>query len=286
MRNIKKDFSKVPTFLLEQYKKLKNINKSKELDYDDKNSSVKKTLNDFYYGKCAYCESKDELQIEHYRPTNGVTEDKTHDGYYWLEVEWSNLLLSCYACNKQGSKGNHFPLFSDESLSIKENRVKNPLFSKQGFPTNHNIKELDEIEQPLLINPEVTNPYEHLRINKFGSLKEINNSIEGKTTREVCKLNRNSVFEKRATIINNFVNRIETQLKKRYQAINPLTAEQLDEQLFLIFEDIAKQGEQTMEFTMISYSMIKYFDDMVLDNFEPEFHEILHNAFLEFCGSF
>lgn len=269
MRNIKKDFTAIPLSLQGQAKNLINITRTTSLKYDS--DDVKIALTTLYHGKCAYCEQLSNLEIDHYRP-------KTD--YFWLEIAWTNLVYSCHDCNMNGSKGRQFPLINEE------NRIKEPKFSAQGLPINYNIIELDNIEQPLLINPEVTNPYFHVRINKFGHVEEVNNSLRGATTKEVCKLNRDGLHRKRATIINNFITRIRTQLAKRFQPKNALTEVQLKEQLFDIFTDISKQGNKLMEFTMISYSFIRYFDDMILDSFEPEFHSIILDAFLEFCDSY
>ncbi len=266
MRNIKKDFTTVPLSLKEQSEKLKNVTSNTPLKYDGED--VKIALFDLYHGKCAYCEQLSNLEIEHYRPK---------EAYFWLKIEWTNLLYSCHDCNRVGSKGALFPTLKD--------KISTPELTTNGFPTHKHtyIYELDKIEQPLLLNPEVTNPYYHLRIDKFGKLIEIDNSRKGKETSIVCRLNRDALHRKRAKIINDFINRIQQQIAKRYREVNPLNAEQLKEQLFLIFEDIAKQGNELMEFTMISYSFIQYFDDMVLDNFEPEFHDIILTAFIEFC---
>ena len=269
MRNIKKDFTAIPLSLQGQAESLINITRTTSLKYDS--GDVKIALTTLYDGKCAYCEQLSNLEIDHYRP-------KTD--YFWLKIAWTNLVYSCHDCNMNGSKGTQFPLINEK------NRIKEPNFSAQGLPKNYHIIELDKIEQPLLINPEVTNPYFHLRINKFGDVEEINNSLQGARTKGVCKLNRDSLHIKRATIINNFVTRISKQLEKRFQLRNVLTETQLREQFFDIFTDIAKQGNELMEFTMISYSFIRYFDDMILDNFEPEFHAIIRDSFLEFCDNY
>ena len=88
-------------------------------------------LKRLYYGKCAYCESKIEhatsLQVEHYRPKNGVQEDVKHYGYYWLGCEWSNLLLACPNCNGKGAKGIKFPI---EGIRVYDGSP----FSEAEFP--------------------------------------------------------------------------------------------------------------------------------------------------------
>ncbi len=98
MRKIKKDFAVVPLSLQEQRLKLQNITSNTSLKYDGED--VKKALGDLYHGKCAYCEQLSNLEIEHYRPK---------EAYFWLKIEWTNLLYACHDCNMVGSKGTLFP---------------------------------------------------------------------------------------------------------------------------------------------------------------------------------
>ncbi|QRQ78327.1 HNH endonuclease family protein [Glutamicibacter protophormiae] len=64
---------------------------------------IKRDLLSMSHMKCAYCETKISmgfLEVEHYRPKGNV-DDLTHSGYWWLALEWSNLLPSCPPCNKR-----------------------------------------------------------------------------------------------------------------------------------------------------------------------------------------
>lgn len=103
-----------------------------------KGYDVQRALRELFHGKCAYCECEisGDIDVEHYRPKGGVHEDPTHPGYWWLALEWENLLASCAHCNqkrmqhivteemtvdeltaicakppqKSYGKGNHFPI--------------------------------------------------------------------------------------------------------------------------------------------------------------------------------
>lgn len=91
--------------------------------------AVKRTLNEAFRFKCAYCESRfaatQPVAVEHYRPKAKVTtRDGDAPGYYWLAAEWTNLLPSCTDCNSPrrqliggvevlAGKGNRFPLESE-----------------------------------------------------------------------------------------------------------------------------------------------------------------------------
>ena len=68
-----------------------------------KQPEVKAALTELFFGKCAYCETFYErnqpVDVEHYRPKNGV--DGYEGGYWWLGMDWDNLLPSCIDCNRK-----------------------------------------------------------------------------------------------------------------------------------------------------------------------------------------
>ncbi|KHD08572.1 hypothetical protein PN36_02120 [Candidatus Thiomargarita nelsonii] len=69
---------------------------------------IKETLWEYHNRKCCYCERKRDLKresdVEHFRPKAAVTEDKEHDGYWWLAYEWDNYFFSCKLCNQEYKK--------------------------------------------------------------------------------------------------------------------------------------------------------------------------------------
>lgn len=130
---------------------------------------VKRTLEEAFHHKCAYCESSYgpvmPLDVEHYRPKAKVTvttlvdgKEKgvlTPPGYYWLASEWTNLLPSCADCNRPraqdlpdnlratAGKANQFPVKSEKRRAAKPG---------------------DEAREPrLLLHPYFDDPAEHLR---------------------------------------------------------------------------------------------------------------------------
>jgi uncharacterized protein (TIGR02646 family) len=164
---------------------------------------VKKKLKAIYNSKCSYCESTVEqvasLQVEHYRPKNAVTDDPAHPGYYWLALEWSNLVLSCPACNGQGAKGNRFPIAGDRVM------VQNP-FDPNGNLLAQTLRAnlaplLDE--HPVLLHPEIDNPGAHLNFTAFGLLE--GTTGRGRESICICQLNRDSLIDARQKIINDFL---------------------------------------------------------------------------------
>lgn len=93
-----------------------------------KKKDTKKKLIDIYNGKkCAYCEgtpaTTSPIQVEHYRPKKKCRKKiPTHQGYYWLGYEWTNLLYACGNCNN--SKGTQFPL-EDTGIRITSHPMLN-----------------------------------------------------------------------------------------------------------------------------------------------------------------
>ncbi|VVN58141.1 hypothetical protein PS687_02912 [Pseudomonas fluorescens] len=138
-----------------------------------KHDSVRSQLNEMFHRKCAYCESfyyaTSAMEVEHFRPKEGLYGEDYHQGYWWLGASWDNLLPSCIYCNQRRSqtlpkmsgkpvvlheaigqfddqrsavtgKGTHFPILGD--------RVTSPGDCSKEFP--------------LLLNPCQDQPQDHL----------------------------------------------------------------------------------------------------------------------------
>jgi uncharacterized protein (TIGR02646 family) len=110
-----------------------------------KEFDVKFSLDELFANKCAYCEYQlgDSMEVEHFRPKGRVDDEPTHRGYWWLALQWENLLPSCAGCNqrrfqhlvtvttteadyaalqgrkarKTAGKGNHFPISGVRAFS-------------------------------------------------------------------------------------------------------------------------------------------------------------------------
>lgn len=180
-------------------------------------ATVVEKLKNIYSYKCAYCEAYEpEPEVEHYRPKKGVT-GEVHEGYYWLCYEWSNLIPACHDCNKQRSKGNHFPVegtrqttpvFIAGSIDLKENRL--------------NSNSLSVLEIPLLLNPEFPtfDPFAYFKIDANGKFIPQPNQTtleyrKAFATIEKIRLNRDKLllgFRKRK--IRYYMNRIKIILYK------------------------------------------------------------------------
>ncbi len=113
------------------------------------------------------------VDVEHYRPKNAVA-DTEHEGYWWLAMDWTNLLPSCIDCNRKRNQKapdptltNLVDLFDtdrDRTISMKSGKGTTfPIADEVGraefipfgaAPGNRNTV---ENEQRLLLDPPVMN---------------------------------------------------------------------------------------------------------------------------------
>jgi hypothetical protein len=84
----------------------KRMNRTKSFPFKAyKSKVIVNALNKHFGFKCAYCESfygaTAPPDVEHYRPKGEIVDGKhtLRPGYYWVAVEWKNLLPSCRDCN-------------------------------------------------------------------------------------------------------------------------------------------------------------------------------------------
>lgn len=131
---------------------------------------IKLALAVIFGGKCCYCErdvrAGADAEIEHYRPKAGV-QDEVHTGYWWLAHSWSNMLYSCKACNQRRRVNilvdyitpGEFERLVNEAPSASHG--KQNYFPVAGVRATHRRHD-HSIEQPLLIDPTLTDPSLHL----------------------------------------------------------------------------------------------------------------------------
>lgn len=141
--------------------------------------SVKETLKQDQYKKCAYCErllNGNFGHVEHFRPKGGYWDEERNclvtPGYEWLTNNWENLLLSCSECNVI-YKRNRFPLTDENARDIEHQNIQN--------------------EDPLLLNPYFDDLDSHLKFREYFAVPVRDDegvvSDKGKTTIELLKLN-------------------------------------------------------------------------------------------------
>ena len=131
-------------------------------------------LKTMFGSKCAYCEGNVEAvspqHVEHYRPASR---------YPGLAYEWENLLLACPHCNSTYKK-DKFPI-SPTGNTPRENHT-------------HPCSRTGNNEAPLLLNPYIDNPDQHLT---FRNGRIVALSRQGRFTRRICGLNRDGLLRSR-----------------------------------------------------------------------------------------
>ena len=155
--------------------------------YGDK--EVKTALILAQHGKCCFCERKihEDGDVEHFRPKGGISqgskEPMEKPGYYWLAYDWSNLLLSCSACNSR-HKRNLFPLANTGKRVV-----------------NHFGASAIHEEEPLFIDPSCENPA--IFIGFDGPVPyAIDDNTRGAMTIQALGLNRIALVKIRRDYLN------------------------------------------------------------------------------------
>jgi hypothetical protein len=144
-----------------------------------KDGKVKTQLEALFHGKCAYCESfyakTQPVDVEHYRPKGRVAEAEAgggHPGYWWLAMDWENLLPSCIDCNRkrgqtlpQVAMGTVLELHDGArfSHSVEINTGKQDSFPLAAGSTYATAETGDlALEKRLLLDPTRDRPDDHL----------------------------------------------------------------------------------------------------------------------------
>ena len=149
--------------------------------------AVKQALIKAQHSKCCFCERKigADGDVEHFRPKAGYRQTSKgrllRPGYYWLAYHWTNLFLSCSACN-QRHKRNYFPLANPDQ------RAKS---------------HTDSIaqESPLFIHPAHQDPEQFIGFHKEIPFAIDSNPI-GKATIKALGLDRELLNEVRRDRLN------------------------------------------------------------------------------------
>jgi len=169
-----------------------------------KHDTVRDALAHLFGPKCAYCESvyadTSPMEVEHFRPKGEIVMSSgaiIFPGYWWRASTWENLLPSCIDCNRSRwhggvsgpykyGKQNLFPLMEGSVHAVSEDGIANEL--------------------PLLLDPTVDNPVNHLLFiqrNGLGGKKDSivvpltdeqnNEDPRGRMSIEVYGLNRDGL---------------------------------------------------------------------------------------------
>lgn len=247
MRRIKKNFLQPPV----EVAKFAEKNMEKMLAGDDNpihriRTLVKPHLELLYLNKCAYCESYIGItgfsRIDHYRPTAK---------YRWLSLEWSNLVISCEKCNHY--KSDSFPLQDEKKRMIKPS-------SKTQYADSPQLVG----EEPLLLNPELDDPSEHITYCPNGTILEKNSSKRGRETIAACKLNRHVLKVEYKRQINKILKAIKIQSKNAAKFINMVNNDEI--RLLLYIETFTELKElqnpgNKYAYTQLGTQMVEDFEN-------------------------
>lgn len=169
--------------------------------------------------KCAYCETEVAGypgDAEHFRPKGRVRvttdeddseiikvldeggEEMQHPGYFWLAYHWQNLLPSCEFCNRFGGKQDLFPVKSSHVAVRRltaqqeiDDLIENLLQSMSDSSVYYlQPKDLDRLENRLLLHPYYENPELHLIFDTGGRAAEWLGSERGKVSKTIYNLNQ------------------------------------------------------------------------------------------------
>ena len=137
------------------------IYRARYLDaHGESHSATLEALRPYYHAKCAYCEARANLEVEHFRPIG--SQRGHHKGYLWLCYEWTNLLPACHDCNTfAGGKGSKFAVLGTRQLNA-------PFILGVGVDIARNA--LTDMyltgERPKLLHPELDNPDRFLNVRR------------------------------------------------------------------------------------------------------------------------
>ncbi|XQM31323.1 hypothetical protein ACNSZF_17535 [Burkholderia gladioli] len=181
-----------------------------------KSYDVQLQLRTLFHNKCAYCESDlgSSLEVEHFRPKGGVTEDRTHFGYWWLAHTWTNLLPSCIPCNQK-----RYQHLVTEEMTVNELTKLSASKAKVAYgKANHfpiaGIRarcsaDILSDERAELINPTFDDPAAYLKWSTSGHYSvviprpsDVDGTVRALSTISVFALNRAHLVESRTRVLN------------------------------------------------------------------------------------
>lgn len=225
--------------------------------------SIRQILVKLYHGKCAYCETTVDpfgyLIISHYRPRSL---------YYWLIYEWSNLLPICPRCNT--AQGRKFP------LEDNNDRVTVPQEDRRQWLANSGTF---LAEKPLLLNPELDEPGNHLSFYPDGRIYGL--TERGEKTIEIYQLNRNALLLGRKKKIEKFRYALASVLEKMISLQVGKDDPSILELAFqFFFKELLESGKAESEFALMGRCMVRGFDKFFIEPLgeRPKLRKLLLRA--------
>ncbi|MEM1301189.1 MAG: endonuclease [Pseudomonadota bacterium] len=271
-----------------------------------KSAAIKAALETLFHGKCAYCESYYRAQapvdVEHFRPKGKVEDDDDHPGYWWLGMEWENLLPSCIDCNRKRKQQTPKQITSLAALHTSASEVMNtgkkdtfPVLGTRAVDANSNLL----AERPVLLDPTTDTPTDHIRyhvdrgrlislvlpvgdtdavpvLGDAGQVQQAaedaNLSVRGAVSIQVYGLNRLGLVQKRTGILRHLeflrhvieeMDVVAAQLANHADPAVQTASGRLDVLIDLIIEEIAKMAAPEAEYSSLVVAWVdQYLDDL------------------------
>lgn len=259
---------------------------------EGKNSRVIDKLNEWYNGKCAYCERFYKLDVDHYRPKGEVWDENNNviraNGYYWLCYEWSNLIPACITCNREGGKLAKFPFLPGG------HQVINPPFNADGTLNKILCNSHDPTltgELPSLLNPEVDTNFQayfsfNLEANMQGiRINGIDASGRGMMTIRLCNLNKSETRRERVqSVVKHFSNSISATIKRlEAHRINYAGFKnEIESHIQKLYDD---SNDDELDHTLLRKFIVlspQNFNSIVIPFITEKFREIIKEAFFNY----
>lgn len=156
----------------------------------------KRALEELFHRKCAYCETQLpelDFDVEHFRPKGAVGESSGHSGYYWLAYTWDNLFPSCKPCNQRRKDP---ATFTDSHNGPSAGKLDQFPVVDEGRRAISPDDDLD-LEEPLLLNPCIDNPEEHIVYGLGGFIFPESGDQRGTESIRIFHLERKRLRDRR-----------------------------------------------------------------------------------------
>jgi 5-methylcytosine-specific restriction endonuclease McrA len=181
--------------------------------------AVRSALMKLFYGKCGYCETPISgtvaMDVDQLRPKQRALNadgSTSPEAYWWLAYEWTNLYPTCGNCNRM--KGSRFPIEGPRATAETRGAAL-------------------DAEKPLLLDPCVDRPDEHLVFSADGQVAS--NTLRGRTSIEILGLNRASLVDGRRKVLVGLIDELET-IKRKARTKDALSQKRLEK---LMDEELA-----------------------------------------------
>jgi uncharacterized protein (TIGR02646 family) len=217
---------------------------------------IKNSLEQLFYGKCAYCEWKVgvDWDVEHFRPKGRVVEVPSHAGYYWLAYNWKNLYMACTTCNQPRKVG-------ESKASGKLDQF--PLESGSPRAMDHDFDL--SLEQCLLIDPCKENTEDYIAFGLDGKPEPIkiddNPNPKGLTSIKVFHWNNTKTNGKRQELLGRYLEDMRI-----YSFFHKKNDRESSELAGILRERLSKMASNEGEFSSMIRGVNK---DPVAYNIEP-----------------